>query len=59
MRKNSAVLFLSAVVCLLAPMSSLAGIIVPVPEINPASATGGLALVMTTAALILERRRRR
>ena len=59
MRRNSAVLFLSATLCLLSPMIALAGIAIPVPEIDPAAATGGLALVMTSAALILERRRRR
>jgi len=57
MRKSSEALVLSIAVCLLAPMISIAG--VPVPEIDPAAATGGLALVMTSAALILERRRRR
>lgn len=59
MRRNSAVLFLSVAICLLSPMIALAGLPIGVPEIDPAAATGGLALVMTSAALILERRRRR
>lgn len=57
MRKISDVFFLSAAICLLAPMLASAGM--GVPEIDPASARGGLALVMASAALILERRRRR
>lgn len=59
MRKNSAVLLLFVALCLLTPMIASAGIIVPVPEIDPASARGGIALVIASAALILERRRRR
>ena len=56
MRISRAVLSIAVAVVLL-PMSSFAG--VGVPELDPGSAVSGLAMVMTTAALILERRRRR
>ena len=58
MRKTRVLVFLPLAALLLAPMSSFAGI-VPGPEIDPASVAGGVALVMTSAAVILERRRRR
>lgn len=57
MRKTRVLVFLPLAALLLAPMSSFAGM--PVPEIDPASVMGGVALVMTSAAVILERRRRR
>jgi len=50
--------FLAAAL-LLMPMSSFAGAFAAAPEIDPASAVSGLAMVMTTAALVIERRRRR
>ena len=58
MRKNSAVLLLFVTISLVTPMMASAGLPLA-PEIDPASARGGLALVMASAALILERRRRR
>jgi hypothetical protein len=48
---------LSLALSLLAPARSFAGILAP--EIDPSSAAGGLALVVSGSALILERRRRR
>ena len=57
MRKTRVLVFLPLAALLLAPMSSFAG--VAGPEIDPASVAGGVALVMTGAAVILERRRRR
>ncbi|MEO8500746.1 MAG: hypothetical protein ABI565_07510 [Vicinamibacteria bacterium] len=58
MRRISAFVLLPVAALLLAPMSSLAGA-GPAPEIDPGSLAGGVALVMTSAAVILERRRRR
>ena len=57
MRKTRVLVFLPLAALLLAPMSSFAGVLSP--EIDPASVAGGVALVMTSAAVILERRRRR
>jgi hypothetical protein len=56
--RNAFKLGVCVVLCLLAPVVAFAGISFA-PEIDPASAAGGVALVITSAALILERRRRR
>ena len=59
MKKASRFGFWLAATFVVMPMTSFAGVVVAGPEIDPASAVGGLAMVMTTAALIIERRRRR
>ncbi len=58
MKKPLAFGIFVAALCVLAPVRSFAGAL-GVPEIDPASAVSGLALVISTSALILERRRRR
>jgi hypothetical protein len=55
--KRTSLFSIVVALCLLAPVRSFAGAMVP--EIDPASAVGGLALVMSASALIMERRRRR
>ena len=56
MRKIYAFVSLPLAVLLLAPVTAFAAV---APEIDPGSLAGGVALVMTSAAVILERRRRR
>ena len=59
MQKFSFGALASLAVLSLLPGAAFAGIPIPVPEIDPGMATGGLALLAVGAVLLIERYRRR